>query len=360
MAAEPMIVPLGGFAQTLLRVKRPREAPSHPSLTVFNDAPTCRQRVSMSALRLQKDGMGPTVRQYRLLVAGGGEPSTPAPPKHHEALTTASMAAFHARERSRQVHDQRANSFRYKCVQERRMKASDALTHIGGSGHAAISVRHVRMLDLELKPETRKPGSKPQPITPFGPPTPPTPSALANCAEQAAPSEADSPDSFVYDVYLADESGASAQPSTDAVMYIEYDDDGPEDDEFRSDASDSDHSTEDSNAEGHYANDYPESDPGSSDSDDEARAVRLEGSGSDSNDSTAARRKKLGRKAGDAESRREGGIVVARGQARLASLATAADMGDELPAPPDSDSDDGQPLPPPPDPESSDESDDSD
>lgn len=265
-------------AQTLLRVKRPREAPSLPLITVFNDAPARAQRVSMAQLQLKhKNGDGPTVRNYRLLVPGGAL-ATRAPPSHHTAIISASKASFAASERSRQVHDKRAQSFRYRCVQERRMAASDARERFG-NGLAALDERQVRLLDLEMKPVGAA-GSRSVAFVPFGPPVP-SAAAEREMAEQQAMAETAGAGAgaYEYDVYMADD--ACAQPSSDAVVYIEYPDDDEADDEFRSDETNSDLSTDDSNAEGHFANDYPDSEHSSSS---EERNARIDGFDDDRDD----------------------------------------------------------------------------
>jgi hypothetical protein len=246
--------------QTLLRVKRLRDEPSQPTLTVFNDGPSAK-RVSMAQLRLQKDGVGPMVRQYRLLAANVPDDSSKATrPKQRAPIKSSSKGPFTALGRNRAAHEQRATSFRYKCVQERRMAPIDALAHIGGDGKRALDARRVRMLDLELSSEqTAAVAPSRAPITPFGPPVPPTQPADAAGASDASSADAlpCDADAYVYDVYVADDT-PSALSAAQPAVYIEYADDG-NDDEFASDDEGSDFSTDDSNAEGHYANDYPDS-----------------------------------------------------------------------------------------------------
>ncbi|KAG8470320.1 hypothetical protein KFE25_008741 [Diacronema lutheri] len=249
-------------AQTLLRVKRPRDAPIPASLRVFNDAPA-QQRVSMARLHLQRDGVGPTVRRYRLVAAGAVGVAAPAHPLHHPSITTSSKAAFAAHDRRRLAVEHRAHSFRYRCVQERRMAPAEVQQHIGsGAARFELSAGKVRMLDLELKPVTAKLGARPAAIIPFGPPAPPATSerVLASGADEC--SDEPGADAFAYDVYMADDS-SGASTTSDAVLYIEYAEDEAQEEDFRSDGTNSDVSTDDSNAEGHYANDYPDSEASS-------------------------------------------------------------------------------------------------
>lgn len=264
--AEPDVAQAPSGAQTLLRLKRPRDMPSMPSLTVLNDAPTAARRVSMAQLQLQRNGVGvgPTVRQYRLLESGSGE-------AHHPPVTLASKAGFAARDVSRHVHDQCARSYRYRCVEERRMAASAARERFGGELAGALDERQVRLLELEIKP---RPTSTAHfaPFVPFGPPVPSAAAARLGAELQAAADVAGA-DGFAYDVYMADEAGAPPAPG--AVVYIEYPDDDAADDEFLADESDSDACTDDSNAEGHYANDYPDSEH--SNSSEETNARRFDG-----------------------------------------------------------------------------------
>jgi hypothetical protein len=254
---------------------------------VFNDAPTAQQRVSMSQLRLKSGSGGPTVRLYRLLVQSiPSEQPAANRPKHHAPITASSKAAFTALGKSKQVYAQRAQHLRYRCVQERRMAAVDALAHIGGEGKPELDARQVRLLDLELKADPL-PGQRPVAMMPFGPPIPPTEPPQAAQAAPREGGEALVADAYVYDVYMADDA-EGAQPSSQPAVYIEYDDD--DGDEFASDEAQSDCSTDDSNAEGHYANDYPGSEHSSDGSardprfgaDDDALASESDNSAADS------------------------------------------------------------------------------
>lgn len=252
-----------------IRVKRPRDEPSRPALAIVQDeAPRSRRRISLAQLSLQP--AQPVPLRYELLAED--HPTRPE-------LASAEKAPPSSRKRhppdQQWLDDERGIGPRYRCTQRRTLPlehvlSGDALRTISRKGDDPV-----RVVEIELASRAQVPSNR---IIPFGPTIPPPQPGERSAPSSQAPG-------FAYDIYVRADS--SAPPPTDEaaepLVHIHLDDDDLVNEELLSDEDDGDGLTDDSNSEGYFANDYPdtEAESGVESGDDKASDDNDDGEDSD-------------------------------------------------------------------------------